>query len=112
MQDENIKNEQTDELTKDDVIAHGINCHLEKKYYSKELNTSAKLCSEEIGIDKNPIIKIKDYIYYKGRGWGDTCLTKSEDKEKYPDKIAPTFRKLLEIVSNCYKTGHSDLLCD
>lgn len=111
MPDKIIQNT-TEELTKDDVIANGINCHYDKKYNSKEMNTSAKLCSEETGIDKKSVMKVKDYIYYKGRGWGDTCLTKSEDKEKYPDRVAPTFRRLLEIVTNCYATGKEDLICD
>jgi len=111
MPDYDIQNT-TEELTKDDVIANGINCHYDKKYNSKEMNTSAKLCSEETGIDKKSVMKVKDYIHYKGRGWGDTCLTKSEDKEKYPDRVAPTFRKLLEIVTNCYATGKEDLICD
>lgn len=100
------------ELTKDDVIAHGIDCHKEKKYYTKEMNTSAKLCSEETGIDKKTILKAKDYLHYKGRGWGDNCLTKSEDKEKYPDRVAPTFRKLLEIVTNIYAVGKQEELQD
>ena len=112
MQEETTENVRTDELTKDDVIAQGINCHYDKKYNVKEMNTSAKLCSEETGVDKKSILKVKDYIHYKGRGWGETCLEKSEEKVKYPDKIAPTFRKILEIVSNCYATGKEDVLCD
>ena len=102
----------TNELTKDDVIANGIDCHNEKKYYSKEMNTSAKLCSEETGIERRAIMMVKDYIHYKGRGWGDTCLTKSEEKDKYPDRVAPTFRRLLDIVSNCYALGKEDLLSE
>ena len=112
MPEEIIQENQTPELTKDDVIAQGIDCHYDKKYNMKEMNTSAKLCSEETGIDRKALLKVKDYIHYKGRGWGDTCLTKSEDREKYPDKIAPVFRRLLEIVVNCYAAGKEDLLCD
>lgn len=100
------------ELTKDDVIAYGIDCQKEKKYFAKEMNASAKLCQEETGIDKKALLKVKDYLHYKGRGWGENCLTKSDDKEKYPDRIAPTFRRLLEIVTNSYQTGKKDLLID
>ena len=33
-----------------------------------------------------------------------------EESEKYPDRVSPTFRHLVDIVTNSYATGKEDLL--
>lgn len=99
-------------LSKDECIEKGIECHNEKRYLAKEMNSIAKACSEESGVDKKTILAVKDYIHYKGRGWGDDCINKSEEKEKYPDRISPVFRKLIEIITNVYTAGQEELLSD
>ena len=37
-------------------------------------------------------------------------MSKSEESEKYPDRVSPTFRHLVEIITNSYATGKEDLL--
>lgn len=83
----------------------GIQYHNEKASLWKEMNDIAKLCSNETGISKKVLMKVKDYLHYRGRGWGEDCLTKAEDSEKYPDRVSPTFRNLVDIVTNLYATG-------
>lgn len=99
-------------LSKDECIEKGIECHNEKHYLAREMNSVAKTCSEETGVDKRAILKVKDYLHYKGEGWGEDCLEKSEDKVKYPDRVSPTFRKLHEIFTNMYACGKEDELLD
>lgn len=95
---------------KDACIQQGIEYHNIKRSTSKEMNAIAKFCSAETHIPKKVLIKVKDYLHYRGRGWGDDCLSKSEESEKYPDRVSPTFRNLVEIISNFYATGkESDL---
>lgn len=101
---------QSNVATQLECLAQGIQYHNEKAVLSKEMNAIAKACSDECGIDKKTIIKVKDYLYYRGRGWGEDCLTKSEKQEKYPDRVSPTFRKLVDIITNCYATGKESLL--
>lgn len=91
-------------------LNQGIEYHNEKRELSKEMNSIAKYCSRETHIEKKVLIKVKDYLHYRGRGWGDDCLSKSEESEKYPDRVSPTFRNLAEIIANAYTTGKEDLL--
>jgi len=98
------------EQVQTDCLDEGIEYHNEKASLWKEMNNIAKLCSRETRIDRNVIMKVKDYLHYRGRGWGDDCLTKSEESEKYPDRVSPTFRHLVDIVTNSFATGKEDLL--
>ena len=64
-----------------ECIDQGIQYHNEKASLSKEMNSIAKFCSTETHIPKNVLIKVKDYLHYRGRGWGDDCLSKSEEQK-------------------------------
>jgi hypothetical protein len=86
-------------------LNEGVQYHNEKASLWKSMNEIAKTCSNETGIDKRVITQVKDYLHYRGRGWGEDCLEKSEESEKYPDRVSPTFRRLAEIISNMYATG-------
>lgn len=98
------------EHTQTDCLDEGIRYHNEKSALWKDMNAIAKQCSRQTGIDRNTLMKVKDYLHYRGRGWGDDCLLKSEESEKYPDRVSPTFRHLVDIVTNSYATGKEDLL--
>jgi hypothetical protein len=91
-------------------LDEGIQYHNEKSALWKEMNTIAKECSRQTGISRNTLMKVKDYLHYRGRGWGDNCLEKSEESEKFPDRVSPTFRHLVDIITNSYATGKEDLL--
>lgn len=99
-------------LSADECIVEGLKCHNDKKELRREMYSIAKSCSEQTGIDVKAILSAKDYLHYKGNGWGEDCIEKSKDKTKYPDRISPVFRKLFEIINNCYSTGiEEELKC-
>lgn len=102
--------QQNNEQLKTDCINSGVEYHNEKSALWKEMNNIAKSCSKQTGIDRNTLMRVKDYLHYRGRGWGEDCLSKSEESEKYPDRVSPTFRHLIDIVTNAYATGKEDLL--
>lgn len=102
--------QQNNEQLKTDCINSGVEYHNEKSALWKEMNNIAKSCSKQTGIDRNTLMRVKDYLHYRGRGWGGDCLSKSEESEKYPDRVSPTFRHLIDIVTNAYATGKEDLL--
>lgn len=91
-------------------LEQGIEYHNKKRAISKVMNSIAKQCARETHINKKAIMKVKDYLHYRGRGWGEDCLSKSGEQEKYPDRVSPTFRNLVEIITNAYTTGKEDLL--
>lgn len=107
---EDLQHSTNTEQLKNDCLNEGIEYHNEKRELSKEMNSIAKFCSAETHIEKKVLIKVKDYLHYRGRGWGEDCLEKAEDAEKYPDRVSPTFRNLVEIITNAYATGKEDLL--
>lgn len=100
----------TSNLTQIECLDQGIQYHNDKSALWKDMNAIAKTCSRQTGIDRNTLMKVKDYLHYRGRGWGDDCLSKSEESEKFPDRISPTFRHLVDIVTNSYAAGKEDLL--
>lgn len=102
--------ESSQNISNVDCLEQGIEYHNEKSALWKEMNSIAKLCSRQTGINRNTLMKVKDYLHYRGRGWGDDCLSKSEEPEKYPDRVSPTFRHLIDIVTNSYAAGKEDLL--
>jgi hypothetical protein len=93
-----------------ECLEQGIQYHNEKSALWKEMNSIAKLCSQQTGIDRNTLMRVKDYLHYRGRGWGEDCLSKSEESEKFPDRVSPTFRHLVDIITYSYATGKEDLL--
>lgn len=109
MTDKNTSNE-NDIVVNTQCLEQGIEYHNEKRAISKVMNSIAKQCARETHINKKAIMKVKDYLHYRGRGWGEDCLSKSDEQEKYPDRVSPTFRNLVEIITNAYITGKEDLL--
>ena len=109
MTDKNTSNE-NNIVVNTQCLEQGIEYHNEKRAISKVMNSIAKQCARETHINKKAIMKVKDYLHYRGRGWGEDCLSKSDEQEKYPDRVSPTFRNLVEIITNAYITGKEDLL--
>ena len=95
----------------ENVIEEGVKQHENKVMYADMMKT---IVSDTIAvvpsIERVQLNKMKDYIHYRGRGWGEDALDKSEDKEKFPDRVSPTFRHLVEIVETMYTCGKQDLL--
>lgn len=61
---------QTANIQDNNCIQQGIEYHNDKQCLSKEMNSIAKGCARETRIPKKAIMKVKDYLHYRGRGWG------------------------------------------
>jgi len=92
------------------LLQEALGITQEKKEASQQMNDLAKERAENIGLTKAQLLAIKDYKHYKGRGWGSDALDKSEEKVSYPDRVTPTFRKLVEIVKNLQDANMIDFL--
>lgn len=95
----------------ENVIEEGVKQHENKVMYADMMKT---IVSDTIAvvptIERAQLNKMKDYIHYRGRGWGEDALDKGEDKEKFPDRVSPTFRHLVDIINTMYACGKQDLL--
>lgn len=101
----------------DEVLEKGIKALEENILRKNMMNQTAKDTAEITGVSKSELIKMKDYIYYRGKGWGNDAIDKEEvdkesgeTREKHPDKVSPTFRNLCQIVDIMYKCGKPELL--
>lgn len=101
----------------DEVLEKGIKTLEDTILRRDMMNQTAKDTSEITGVSKPDLMKMKDYIYYRGRGWGNDAIDKAEvdkeageTREKYPDRVSPAFRNLCQIIEIMYKCGKEDLL--
>ena len=99
----------------DEVLEKGIKTLEDTILRRDMMNQTAKDTAEVTGVTKSDLMKMKDYIHYRGRGWGNDALDKPEKdeetpKEKYPDRVSPAFRNLCQIIEVMYKCGKEDLL--
>lgn len=95
----------------ENVIEEGVKQHENKVMYADMMKTIvADTIAVVPSIERVQLNKMKDYIHYRGRGWGVDALDKSDEKEKFPDRVSPTFRHLVDIVETMYVCGKKDLL--
>jgi len=83
----------------------------EKRLASKHMNLVASDTAKMQKIEKPILIRCKDYLHYRGAGYaaGD-ILGEKDPQEKFPDRVVPTFKKLLQIVDDLYAIGKEDML--
>lgn len=93
-----------------DLLCSSADTLREKKEINKKMNEVFKNVAGNVGVASDRIRKTKDYVYYEGRGMSDPLTVDKEQKEKFKDRVSPTFIKLLEIVENCVAFGYEDLL--
>lgn len=84
----------------------------EKAKACARMNELAASVKDQTDLEKWEIHKYKDMLYYKGRGWTDTPISKPDPDEKFKDRVSPTFRKLVQIVNILRNVGDLDLLQD
>lgn len=101
----------------EEVLEKGIQTLEDTILRRDMMNQTAKDTAEVTGVTKSDLMKMKDYIYYRGRGWGSDALDKPEKdpeddtpKEKYPDRVSPAFRNVCQIAEIMYKCGKEELL--
>jgi hypothetical protein len=82
----------------------------DKSAASKNMNMIASETAKMQQIEKSIIVRAKDYKYYAGAGWIDNDPLQKNPEEKFPDRVAPTFRKLLQIIDDLRAIGKTDWL--
>ena len=98
------------QMTPLELLEESYDILKEKKTNSKQMNMVAGDMAKMQKIEKPIMIRCKDYAYYRGSGWeGNDPLTRNPD-EKFPDRVTPTMRKLLQIIDDCAAIGKLDLL--
>lgn len=82
-----------------DILKEAASVMDDKKMISENIRDIVKTCAEEYHTDPKLIRKYFAYRATYGRGWGDTCIEKSEDKVKHPDTVSAAFAKIADIVN-------------
>lgn len=93
-----------------DLLCNSAEAIRAKKEANAQMSELFKNAGEAAGVPANAIRKVKDYVYYQGRGMSDPVTVNKEEKEKFKDRVSPCFIKLLEVVQNCVTLGYTDLL--
>lgn len=102
-----------DEIKKaKDLLEKSYDALKERKTAQKHMGMIASDVSKLQNVEKSILMRCKDYVLYKGQGWDINELEKSEAEVKFTDKIAPVFKKFLQIIEDCYAVGKEDLLDD
>ena len=95
----------------ENVIEEGVKQHENKVMYADMMKTIVNDTLAVVpNLERAQLNKMKDYIHYRGRGWGEDPLDKSEEKEKFPDRVSPAFRRLVEIAETMYACGKKEML--
>jgi hypothetical protein len=81
-----------------------------KRDASKQMNMVGKETAKAQGIEKPILIRCKDYLHYRGLGWTNNDPLEKDPEEKFPDRVSPPFRKLLQIIDDLAIVGHLDFL--
>jgi hypothetical protein len=98
------------QLTESELLQDSNEILEQKKAASKNMNMVAAETAKAQGIEKPILVRCKDYLHYRGRGWLGGDLLEKDPEEKFPDRVAPTFRKLLQIVEDLSAVGRPDFL--
>jgi len=98
------------QTTPSELLEEAYETLKEKKMASKHMNMIASDTAKMQKIEKPILVRVKDYYHYRGAGWeGKDPLSRVQD-EKFPDRVTPTMRKLLQIVDDLAAVGQLDML--
>jgi hypothetical protein len=81
-----------------------------KREASQHMNMVAKETAKAQHIEKPILIRTKDYLHYRGMGWLSGDPLAKDPEEKFPDRVSPTFRKLLQITEDLAAVGRLEML--
>lgn len=109
-QDTKFKQEHDSEIKPKQLLQEAAVINQEKKSNSKAMNQIATDVAKVNGIDKSILIHNKDYLHYRGRGWVDGDPLEKEPETDFPDRVSPTFKKLIEIIDDMAAIGKLDQL--
>jgi hypothetical protein len=92
-------------MTKSEILEEAIRLHDEKKEAGKLMNGVAADCAVQTGLKKPQIMRLKDYSFYKGKGWEAGNPLSKEKGFKKGDKISPIFIKLQQVIQDMQAAG-------
>lgn len=92
-----------------EIIKEGIEAAGNKAKASRMMNDSLKRLEELLKIPKAQLTRMKDYLHYRGRGWGESSLDPS-DGTPFPDRVSPCFRRMALIINDCRTLRSLELL--
>jgi len=101
----------SDISTPKELMSISYDTLVEKKAASKHMSTIAKDTAKMQKTEPQLLNRVKDYVYYRGRGWLDNPL-ELDPQEKFKDRVSPTFKKLVQIIDDVYAVGQEDMLND
>ena len=89
-----------------DVMKEALNTITDSKDIAQDINEVLKDCAEDTGLEKSVVSAIRTYLTTQGRGWGETCLDKSECEDvTHPDIVAAAFRRIYNIIDTYAQCG-------
>lgn len=107
-------------MTDTELMKTALTLHETKDSANREMHSTAADTADNIGssdITKQTILRIKDYTYYRGRGWASPTdpikrAPKGEEGEieKFPDRVSPCFRRLQTIIADLRSANMLDML--
>lgn len=105
----------TKELMKTALATHEIKETATRDMHDIAADTAKNIADHRI--TKQTVLRIKDYMFYRGRGWANETdpikrEPKGEDRsiEKFPDRVSPCFRRLATIVTDLRSADMLDTL--
>lgn len=93
----------------DSVINSSLETLKEKKSFSYEMNSAFKEAAKSSNLDSAVLRRVKDYKYYKGKGWDGSPIVLDKE-EKFKDRVSPTFRKLYTIIDDLAQVEQLEVL--
>lgn len=107
-------------MTDIELMTTALTKHAAKVEATHNMHDTAADTVENLGdtnITKSLVLRIKDYLYYRGRGWASSVdpikrAIKDEEhpQEKFPDRVSPCFRRLVTIITDMRKANMLDEL--
>lgn len=93
----------------DGIIEDSLGDFADKKMYNKNMSSKIKEAASSSKIEPIVLRRCKDYLHYRKLGWVGGPL-ELNPKEKFKDRISPTFIKLLTIIDDLMSLGKEELL--
>lgn len=98
------------QVTESELLDESREILTDKKTAGKNMNMILSETAKMQNIEKPILARMKDYLYYRGNGWEGGNPLEKVPEEKFPDRISPCFRKLLQIAEDLRATDCIDWL--
>jgi len=92
------------QITETELLDDSREILVNKKAASKNMNMVLHETAKMQGIEKPILARMKDYLHYRGMGWIGNNPLEKDPEERFPDRVSPCFRKLLQIINDLRAT--------